>query len=352
MIDFRYHLVSLAAVFIALAVGIVLGAGPLREGISETLDEEVAQLRDERTDLRTQLEATGARADAKDEAVELTGPRAVSGSLTGSRVGVVVLPGADRDQIAQVEDRVQEAGGSVVLRAELDAAWETSPHAALVDELAVGLQVPGDQDDITLGRVIGALLAGADEDGSLGAWLGAAERLEEEGLLDLSWVDESNAPVTDRRPPEALLVVSGGLSVLAERPDDPEALAVLERRTDLLTALADLEVPLVVAAAGTEDGALAPGGGQDPVVRSVRESAGLGDEISTVDDLEGSSGRVAATLALAWEIQDEVGHYGLGIGSDAPVPVAPPLRLTTNPLPDQPDATEPVPDDATATSAP
>ena len=46
MIDFRYHLVSLVAVFIALAVGIALGAGPLREGISSTLESEVAQLRE------------------------------------------------------------------------------------------------------------------------------------------------------------------------------------------------------------------------------------------------------------------------------------------------------------------
>ena len=31
MIDFRYHLVSLISVFLALAVGIALGAGPLKE---------------------------------------------------------------------------------------------------------------------------------------------------------------------------------------------------------------------------------------------------------------------------------------------------------------------------------
>ncbi|MDU2059289.1 MAG: copper transporter, partial [Dermabacter sp.] len=37
MIDFRYHLVSLVAVFLALAIGIVLGAGPLRDGVGQTL---------------------------------------------------------------------------------------------------------------------------------------------------------------------------------------------------------------------------------------------------------------------------------------------------------------------------
>ena len=40
MIDFRYHLVSLISVFLALAVGIVLGAGPLRENLGDQLAGE------------------------------------------------------------------------------------------------------------------------------------------------------------------------------------------------------------------------------------------------------------------------------------------------------------------------
>ena len=44
MIDFRYHLVSLAAVLIALSIGIVLGAGPLNDNIGSTLSELDTQL--------------------------------------------------------------------------------------------------------------------------------------------------------------------------------------------------------------------------------------------------------------------------------------------------------------------
>ena len=44
MIDFRYHVVSLVSVFLALAVGIVLGAGPLNEGISTGITDQVQQL--------------------------------------------------------------------------------------------------------------------------------------------------------------------------------------------------------------------------------------------------------------------------------------------------------------------
>jgi len=44
VIDFRYHLVSIAAVFLALAVGIVLGSGPLKDDISGFLEDRTAQL--------------------------------------------------------------------------------------------------------------------------------------------------------------------------------------------------------------------------------------------------------------------------------------------------------------------
>src|SRR4029077_6853646 len=56
MIDFRYHVVSLISVFLALAVGIALGAGPLKETIGDTLTGQVQQLRDEKDALRTELD--------------------------------------------------------------------------------------------------------------------------------------------------------------------------------------------------------------------------------------------------------------------------------------------------------
>ena len=43
MIDFRYHLVSIVSIFLALAVGIVLGAGPLQGQIGDTLTAEITR---------------------------------------------------------------------------------------------------------------------------------------------------------------------------------------------------------------------------------------------------------------------------------------------------------------------
>lgn len=359
MVDFRYHLVSLVAVFIALAVGIVLGAGPLREGISETLDEEVAQLRTERTELRNELATLTARAAAKDEALELVGGRAVAGTLSGSRVAVLTLPGADRNRVAGVEERVDEAGGALVLRADLDDDWERAVAeedvAALVTELSASLALPEPRegDAPTLATVVAATLAGSDQDTQVGAWLGAGDRLEEQGLLDLTWQEGPGAQITDRRPPDVLLVVGGGLGVLAQDPEDEQALAALETRLDLIDALAALELPTLVAAPGTETDPTAPSAGTDPLVVAVRDDNAVADTVSTVDNLESSAGVLASTLGLAWELQQETGHYGLGDGAQAPVPAPPPQRLVTSPVPgDGAGVTEPVPDDAATTTSP
>ncbi len=54
MIDFRYHLVSIVAVFLALAIGIVLGTTALNGPITSRLRSLETSLRSEADSLRTQ----------------------------------------------------------------------------------------------------------------------------------------------------------------------------------------------------------------------------------------------------------------------------------------------------------
>ena len=49
MIDFRYHLVSIVAVFLALAIGIVLGSTELQGPTYNLLNQTTAKLQNEST---------------------------------------------------------------------------------------------------------------------------------------------------------------------------------------------------------------------------------------------------------------------------------------------------------------
>ena len=93
MIDFRYHLVSIVSIFLALAVGIVLGAGPLKGELGDTLNKEVAGLRQDKADLNRQLQEARAGTEARDAYIADTNPIMLAGVLQDRRVALVVLPG-------------------------------------------------------------------------------------------------------------------------------------------------------------------------------------------------------------------------------------------------------------------
>lgn len=352
MIDFRYHLVSLVAVFIALAVGIVLGAGPLREGISDTLEGEVSGLRAERAEVRAQATEAQARADALDRALGVIGPRAASATLTGVRVAVVVLPGADRNLGEQLTQAVDEAGGHVALTVTLQPSWQTQQGqqeaVALLEEMAGDLQLPTlpEGEGPSLPAVLGAAVVGADGPGRTGAWLEALEQLDSEGFLRLAWSEQADDTLEDRRPSDAVLVVTGGLTLPEEGDLDEAGALVLDTRTTLVRTLARLDTPLTVTGTGTVGGAQQPEGGQDPLIAAIRQDRALRAQTSTVDDAEGAAGRLSTILALGWEVADRSGHYGIGPQAETPMPQPPPVRLVTGLVPgDQEQATEPVPDD-------
>ena len=95
MIDFRYHLVSIVSIFLALAVGIVLGAGPLQQQIGQTLTNQVSQLRKDKAELRSQLDTQAHELEAADQFAEAVTPELVGSRLGGRSVVLVMLPGAD-----------------------------------------------------------------------------------------------------------------------------------------------------------------------------------------------------------------------------------------------------------------
>lgn len=113
MIDFRYHIVSLVSVFLALAVGIVLGAGPLRDYIAESLSGQVEQLREETEDLREQLDGSAASLEDAAAFISAAGPALTEGVLPAYPVSILALPGIEEDLLNDVRDRLEEAGARV-----------------------------------------------------------------------------------------------------------------------------------------------------------------------------------------------------------------------------------------------
>ncbi len=129
MIDFRYHLVSIIAVFLALAVGLVVGSTALSGKAEEAL--KVAQhnalannktLEKERSALNNQVSADQAFAQAASR-------RLIGGLLAQQKVVLVVAPGADSAVTNGVVTALKQAGATVTGQVQLQQSFMTTSAA-------------------------------------------------------------------------------------------------------------------------------------------------------------------------------------------------------------------------------
>jgi hypothetical protein len=130
----RYHAASLAAVFLALAVGILIGAefgGDVITGTSESLEKslqsDVEEARAEADQLRAELER-------QSDFTERVYPALVADRLSGRRVAVVALGGLGEEVSTDIEEALEPTGAEIgavaVVREppDLDALAEAAPQ--------------------------------------------------------------------------------------------------------------------------------------------------------------------------------------------------------------------------------
>ena len=120
MISLRYHAVSIAAVFLALAVGVVLGSSGVSDRVLAAVSTQRDDLGAEVTRLTAERDALAAQERAAGEFASRVGPAAVRGLLAGQTVALVVAgaDNADRDGVVTRAEIEREATGYF---AQLDA---------------------------------------------------------------------------------------------------------------------------------------------------------------------------------------------------------------------------------------
>ena len=114
MISFRYHLVSIIAVFLALAVGVLVGTTVVDQRIVDQLETRTRALAQTADDLRQQVDDQQGDLAAWRAFGDRVRPLLLDGQLTGRRVVLVTDDGIDLSQIDGVSNAVQESGASVV----------------------------------------------------------------------------------------------------------------------------------------------------------------------------------------------------------------------------------------------
>jgi hypothetical protein len=288
MFDLRYHVASLAAVFVALVIGIFVGVGLSGRGFvndaeRKNFEARINELQADRDSAEAAAKSAARRGDALDAFADTTYTSLVRRRLAGTNVGVVFVGSVDQSLAGTIRQTVSDAGGRIV---------RTRALRVPLDPEALDQALRGDPDTRDL--------AGEDRRARLG------------GTIARELVQGGQTPVLDRL--SSLLVEEQlGLSkapldaVVVARPTRPQQGETEDFLTGLYSGLAAASVPSV----GVDESSAQPS-----AVPPFR-AAGL----ATVDAVETTAGQIALVFLLEGA---RSGSYGLGPDAvDGVLPAAP-----------------------------
>jgi len=333
VIDFRYHIVSIIAVFLALATGLVLGASLLNTPLIKGLDSANDALIADKEELRDQVTELESQRDALADSVADLSPFALFDELAGQQVVVVRLPGSDDGIIASVSEAVAAAGGEVTGVVSVRNEWTAPTDVVVLDELVAQLAQPGVnfvRGDNEYGRaatlLANALVAEvdpADTEGGTPAETGivppGTAGVDEEGRSTI--LEGLNiGGFLDAEPGIGLADVSIIIGPPAPAEPDERTPTVNGAWADIAAALDDLGRAAVLV--GPADAA-----GDEGLIAAVRSDDSAAVNVSTVDSVDEPIGAAVTVLALSRQLVGINGHYGQVDAADGPVPpFAPPTE--------------------------
>ncbi len=295
MISLRYHVVSMAAVFLALAVGVVLGAGGVSDRLLGAVNAKADGLTGQVQQLTAQRDALAASQRADDEFARRVAPAAVRGVLQDQSVAMVTV-GADGPSRDSLVALIKQAGATVTGTVALTPAVTDPARADQLRQLTgtllpAGAQLPAASDTGSLlGGLLGGVLTGP---GGKAPVTGPQAAGVLSGLATAGFTAAGDAPA----PAGLVLVLTGGALTGVDAGDGAAVVMRMAAQLDHAGGGA-----VLAGAAGSAD-ATGPVGvaRADPTVTAV---------LSTVDDVQAGAGEISTVLALREQADGRAGRYG------------------------------------------
>jgi hypothetical protein len=278
VLDLRYHVASLSAVFLALIIGILVGVGISGRGFVDkserrNFENRIAALQSRVDQLSAEKALIGQQGLAARTFAEDTYPVLMHNRLAGRRVALIVI-GSGNGAVGDARQALADAGATVsvyrVLRVPIPAAGVRKALAG----------TPGFRKLDDVGHELGQ------------EWL-------THGLTPIS--DAVSSLVVEEQRGAAGSATDGAVVVEGGNSADPASQQFV---TGLLGGLAGAGVPVV----GAEETASTPSN-----VPRWRQVSGM----SSVDALDTASGKLALALVLGGAPS---GHFGVKATADATLP--------------------------------
>jgi hypothetical protein len=285
MIDFRYHALSLVAVFLALAIGIVLGVTIGDSLLSDAERSLRGNLRANVVDARAEAAKVRGELGGRDRMLDQLYPHLVGSRLSGERVALVSWGPLPNNVESGVRDAVSKAGG----RLDSVSVFDT-PLTDLKTALGKEVFAIDTADNVALsalGREVARALAGGGilahslQTGYPDAFAGRFRRADAVVFYEAPTPNDGSDP-----------------QGVKERSDDRAA--TIER------AMLDELRKRTIAVVGVEASDADPS--EIPRYKSL--------QLSSSDSVDKSGGRIALVFALA----GAKGSYGFKATADQPLP--------------------------------
>ena len=298
MINFRFHVVSLIAIFLALALGVVIGAGVIDRGVVDALDSRLNTVERNSDRIKDENSALSDRNTQLQNMISDMQPFAVSGRLLGDNIGIVAVRGVDGDRVSDLVTAAQQADATATGTLWLEDKWAL-PNDDSVKALqeALGTSTRNKNSLRNEGYQQLALRLAVPESTSGNEDLLVV--LQRGGFLGFDAVNDSTINNFPGSGAGITLVVGNQGAV------DPDLVA-LPLGTQLHTA----EVPTIVAGVWAD---VTDGPDRAELVQAIRDDE-LAKTVSTVDDLDLVEGPTTVVLAMSdlFLTPPVVGHYGYG----------------------------------------
>ena len=335
MIDFRYHLVSIVAVFLALAIGIVLGStelqGPVYNALSSAASRTSSVLQDKLTNESNELSAAQQSVSADEAWLQANEAGVLHGLLAEQKLLIVTEPGAQPAVISGLTTAAADAGATITGQIDLSPNFfnpSTTTSASLASLNTSLASQAGIQLDTTVSLQQQA----------------AIHILASSLLAGASSVSNQNGGTSTATADTTLQAYgqAGYLTVPAGAPGAAKSTVVVlvtpqavpaDGTQDLLAqALGPIAGELAKASAATVVAGSASGsGGGSPI--AVLRGTSVSSEVSSVDDADTTIGQIAVMAALRDAMNGgKPGAYGRDTGGSPVYPVLTPgSGATTSP---------------------
>jgi len=337
MIDFRYHLVSIVAIFLALAVGLLLGSTVLRpyalEGLQALSKRQQHQIHSV-IQANDQLQRQNAADNQLLQANEVNLLRQL---LAGQQVVLVVAPGAPDSVTSGVTHSLGLAGANVTGQLQLQPSFfDTSPTGRqsltqlaeqIANQLPQGLVLTGSAQAQASELIANAIMTKDGPGQPVAGQRDSTSVSVINGLEGRGYLTPNGAP-WDR----ATLAV---VIIPATPPSTDDANAASQALVTLAQQLGRAGQGTVVAGSVTGSG---PGSAID-----VMRQGGRAGNLSSVDNADFPAGQIIVAQALYYLMHGKSGSYGVlptaNAGAPSPGPTPAPSASATATAANKPAAT-------------